>query len=501
MPFEWDQIGNDIDGESVNDQAGKSVSLSSDGTIVAIGAPYNDNMGQVQVYKWNESNWNKLGGDIDGANNNDRFGSSVSLSSDGTIVAIGAPYNDNMGQVQVYEWNESNWNKLGGDIDGANNNDRFGYSVSLSSDGTIVAIGAPQYNNSTGQVQVYEWNESNWNKLGGDIDGANNNDWFGSSVSLSIDGTIVAIGATYAATGKVGKVGMYKWNEPNWTQLGTDIDGAAENDDFGSSVSLSSDGTTVAIGAPYNNNMGQVQVYKWDEINWNKLGGDIDGSTLYGNLGKSVSLSSAGNIVAIGVPFWPEGEGTATEGRVQVYKLNGTVWNQHGPYINGANNKGQLGKSVSLSSDGTIVAIGAPVDWPATISGKVRVLKYVGDDVIPPTMTITSTTNNSSIQLTFTSSEATTNFAVDDITVSDEGEQALSSFTSISSTVYIAAFTPTVSGTYTITVLDGAFTDENGNNNINTTLSLTVPSAVQSIITTCTVHYVDIPICLTLFSK
>ena len=68
------------------------------------------------------------------------------MSSDGTIVAIGAPYNDgngsNSGHVRVYEYSGSSWSQLGADINGEAAGDSSGYSVSLSSDGTIVAIGA-----------------------------------------------------------------------------------------------------------------------------------------------------------------------------------------------------------------------------------------------------------------------------------------------------------------------------------------------------------------------
>jgi hypothetical protein len=50
----WTKIGDDIDGEAANDNSGFSVSLSSDGTIVAIGAINNDgngsNSGHVRVY-------------------------------------------------------------------------------------------------------------------------------------------------------------------------------------------------------------------------------------------------------------------------------------------------------------------------------------------------------------------------------------------------------------------------------------------------------------------
>ena len=50
------QIGTDIDGEAEYDLSGHCVSLSSDGTTVAIGATYNDgngtNSGHVRIYSW-----------------------------------------------------------------------------------------------------------------------------------------------------------------------------------------------------------------------------------------------------------------------------------------------------------------------------------------------------------------------------------------------------------------------------------------------------------------
>ena len=77
----------------------------------------------------------------------DYSGHSVSLSSDGTIVAIGAYGNDgngsNSGHVRVYQYLEwSHGVQLGADINGEAASDASGHSVSLSSDGTIVAIGS-----------------------------------------------------------------------------------------------------------------------------------------------------------------------------------------------------------------------------------------------------------------------------------------------------------------------------------------------------------------------
>ena len=97
----WTKIGSDIDGEAANDNSGFSVSLSSDGSIVAIGAPYNDgngtSSGHVRVYQNVSGTWTQVGSDIDGEDRDDQSGYSVSLSSDGSIVAIGAINNHNNG--------------------------------------------------------------------------------------------------------------------------------------------------------------------------------------------------------------------------------------------------------------------------------------------------------------------------------------------------------------------------------------------------------------------
>jgi hypothetical protein len=389
------QIGADIDGEAVNDYSGISVSFNEDGTTLAIGAYANDgtasNAGHVRVYSWNGSAWTKLGDDIDGEAANDYFGNSVSLSSDGTTIAIGASQNDNnRGHVRVYSWNGSVWTKLGDDIDGETASDFSGYSVSLSSDGTTVAIGAYQNNGNgtdAGHVRVYSWNGSAWTKQGGDIDGEAAGDYSGYSVSLSSDGTTVAIGAfgNDGTANGAGHVRVYSWNGSTWTQLGGDIDGEAALDSSGS-VSLSSDGTTVAIGA-YNNdgsasNAGHVRVYSWNGSAWTKLGDDIDGEAANDYFGNSVSLSSDGTTLAIGA-YANDGNGN-NSGHVRVYSWNGSVWTKLGDDIDGETANDRSGYSVSLSSDGTNVAIGA---WHnngnGSNAGHVRVYNLVNDTNSP----------------------------------------------------------------------------------------------------------------------
>jgi sugar lactone lactonase YvrE len=200
------QLGSDIDGEAASDEFGGAVTVSEDGSIIAVGAGLNDgngtSSGHVRVYQYASSSWSQLGSDIDGETAGDISGTSISLSDDGSILAIGARLNDNAlsnaGHVRVYQYASSSWSQLGSDIDGEAANDKSGASVSLSDDGTILAVGA-YYNDGSftnaGHVRVYQYASSSWSQLGSDIDGEAVNDYSGESVSLSGDGTILAVGA------------------------------------------------------------------------------------------------------------------------------------------------------------------------------------------------------------------------------------------------------------------------------------------------------------------
>jgi Flp pilus assembly pilin Flp len=327
----WTQIGADIDGEAANDQSGTSVAISSDGTTVAIGAKLNDgvgtNAGQVRVYKNITGTWTKIGADIDGEAAYDNFGYSVAISSDGSTVAIGAPYNDgsknNAGHVRVYQNIAGTWTKIGVDIDGILAYGLFGVSVSISSDGTTVAIGG---NNLT---RVFKNIAGTWIKVGADMDIEIDDDYSvkSSSVSISSDGTILAIGSAYNDGGGIdaGQVRVYNNIAGTWTKIGSGINGEAAGDNSGWSVSISSDGTAVAIGAPNNDgigsNAGQVRVYHNILGTWTKIVADIDGEAADDNSGTSVAIASDCKTVAIGA-IWNVGAGI-NAGHVRVYKIGG----------------------------------------------------------------------------------------------------------------------------------------------------------------------------------
>ncbi|MGB1216359.1 MAG: T9SS type A sorting domain-containing protein, partial [Saprospiraceae bacterium] len=262
-----------------NDRAGTSVSLSADGTRVAIGAPQNNpgvgsNLGQVRVYQESGGIWTQIGADIIGEASGNFSGRAVSLSSDGTYLAIGAPNNGgngaNSGHVRIYQISGGTWTQVGPDIDGEASGDYSGGSVSLSSNGARVAIGATTNagnGTNSGHVRIYEMSGGSWTQVGTDIDGAAAYDNSGSSVSLSDDGTLLVIGAHYndANGANSGHVRIYEESGGTWTQTGIDINGEAAANYSGSSVAVSSDGTHIAIGAFGNaengTNSGHVRVF------------------------------------------------------------------------------------------------------------------------------------------------------------------------------------------------------------------------------------------------
>ena len=254
------------------DQSGWSISLSDDGMRIAIGAPTNAgsavNAGHVRIYEFNGADWVQLGVDIDGPAAGNLYGTAVSLSSDGNRVAVGAPTNgDNgiqSGHIRIYEYNGvDEWVQFGSDINGQAMNSYLGRSVSLSSDGTrLAAGGGPDLlgdgSPAVGYANMYEYVGGVWVQMGATIIGELLGDRSGTSVSMSSDGNTVVIGAPFNdnENGISGHFRLYSYDGATWTQQGQDVNGEAEPDSSGYAVGLSGDGTTIVVGAPFNNGNG-----------------------------------------------------------------------------------------------------------------------------------------------------------------------------------------------------------------------------------------------------
>jgi hypothetical protein len=442
-----------------NDYFGYSVSLSRDGNTLAVGATGEGsnatgigadednsapNAGAVYVFIRSDTIWTQqayvkasnTGGSESETGANDNFGWSVSLSSDGNTLAVGARFegsnakginrdgNNNSapdaGAVYVFSRSGTKWTQQAYvKASNTDESDQFGDSVSLSSDGNTLAVGARQESSNAtgiggeqgndlttsaaGAVYVFSRSDNTWTQQAYvKASNTNKNDYFGFRVSLSSDGNTLAVSAIYEgsnATGInenegdnsapfAGAVYVFSRSDNLWTQQAyVKASNTNEGDHFGSSVSLSSDGNTLAVGAKFEDGsnatddadpapkVGAVYVFSRSDIEWTQqayVKASNPGANDY--FGYSVSLSSDGNILAVGA--FGEGSNasgiidaddeddnsTSRAGAVYVFSRSesGTEWTQQA-YVKASNTgiDDYFGSSVSLSSDGNTLAVGA----------------------------------------------------------------------------------------------------------------------------------------------
>jgi hypothetical protein len=385
---QWNQLGLDIDGEAADDRFGSAVSISGDGTTIVSGARNNDdagsNAGQVRVYKLTSGTWSQLGADIDGDATDDWFGWSVDISNDGNIIAVGAGRNDgfasNAGQVKIYKFIAGNWTQQGGDIYGEAGGDQFGYKTSLSNDGFTVAISGVTNDDAgsdAGHVRVYKFTNGNWIQQGMDINGETTGDFSGTSLSISGDGSTVSIGAwkNSDAGTNAGHVRVYKFTAGNWTQVGTDIDGIATNDWSGWSTNLNINGTILAVSSINNDGAGTDigLVRVYDLISGIWT---QKGGDIYGEdelNGFGYSTCMSSDGLTIGI----SSTNNNTTGHVRVYKFISGAWSQHGIDLDGEAPYDNSGYAIAMSDDGSTIAIGAEKnDGSAIDAGHVRVYHF-----------------------------------------------------------------------------------------------------------------------------
>lgn len=322
----WVQVGQDIDGEHAGDRSGYSVSLNSTGSVLAIGARQNSDggyaAGHVRIYQNLAGTWTQLGEDIDGVQGG-QAGESISLNDEGTMIAIGADLSDSngeqAGQVNIFSYIDQSWIQTGNTLYGENSSDRFGHTVCLNDDGSVLAVGVPGINDM-GTVYAYELIDEEWTQMGDSIVDK------GHELSMNAAGSIIAI-AQPGFNSQTGRVVVYEKNNDQWLPLGNEIVAEATGDFFGTSVDISADGTTIAVGAESNSGNGEiaghVRAFKLLGDEWTQVGDDIDGEAAGDRSGTSVSLSADGSVLAVGAPWNAENELNA--GHVRIFEYNTTA--------------------------------------------------------------------------------------------------------------------------------------------------------------------------------
>ena len=382
------QLGQDINGEAALDASGYQVSVSGDGSRVAIGAPFNSETaslaGHVRVFEWQINSWQQIGADIDGEAAQERSGSSVALSGDGMRLAVKSANTEgttnNIGQVRVYDYINGDWVQLGENIvqQGSGSTATWG-SLAISADGTRVAIGysyADIFNNgevlyNAGEVKIYQLIAGNWVAIGNTINGQEE-DNLGFTLAMSSNGNRIAIGGLQAGfPDSYGSARVYELIGDNWQQIGSNITGNGSQGGLG--LSLSADGNRLAVGGIWDAptdffHGGHVKIFNYLNGNWIEHT-DIEGEAENDYSGGAVSFSQDGNRLAVGAP-----RNSDNRGHVRIYDLIDNNWTKVMFDIDGESLDNHSGRNLSLSADGQTIAIGATGnDGNGNNSGHVRI--------------------------------------------------------------------------------------------------------------------------------
>ena len=367
------------------DNFGSSVALSDDGATLVVGARGEDSStfgtaandipaaqqddnatdsGAVYVFEkradgsWRQTAYIKASN----PDSRDRFGEVLTVSGDGKVIAVGAPFEKSASQQingnqfdnsqgdagAVYAFgrrDDGSWAQQAY-IKGSNSDygDRFGNALALNHDGTTLAVGSffsgPGGNMGPGNVYVYVRKSYVWSQqqvLA--ASNAENGDRFGCAVSLSADGSLLSIGANDEASNAKGTSGgtteqsnndapssgaVYVFSRANnlWTQQAyLKASNTDSGDNFGISVDISADGSRLVVGAF----------------------GESSGAT----------GAQATNVDQ-------QDNSAEYSGAAYVFTRNGSVWTQQA-YLKASNAEASdgFGEMVSISGDGKLIAVSA----------------------------------------------------------------------------------------------------------------------------------------------
>ncbi len=390
------QIGNSFIGGDFIGRLGSSTDLSKDGSVLAMGSNGDTDAGvgsgKVLIYELEGDQWKIKGDTINGEGFGDSAGRSIALSDDGNTVAIHSPgigfvsSGLNIGHVRVFTWNGIEWLQLGENIEGMEEDEVLGRGLDLSADGKTLAVGSPS-GRETGYVQIYRWINDQWELKGvnAEMVGEETGAMFGFSISLSQNGNMIAIGSVYSEGlgPKTGMVETFRYSSAldSWEQVGQPLIGEAERDAFGWDVVLAESTNTLAIAGPNNDEVnlgaGHIQIYDLNiDDEWEKVGLDIDGEGFGNAMGSSIDISDNGQRLIAGALQNSDAGNNA--GKTYVFdRVNSDEFILSITPILGLEPLDNEGFKVSISGDGSIFTTTSPShDGAEPASGMVRAYRH-----------------------------------------------------------------------------------------------------------------------------
>lgn len=366
------------DGTGASLGFGHAVAVTADGKTIVAGLPWdNTNTGAIAIFKFQQDGFHQSGPKIVAQNtigSEPCFGYSVDISADGKRIAVGTPFdNNNMGAVFIFDYNDQKavWeqttkivssNVIGTAV-------WQGYKVKLDADGSTLAFSGINDNNSVGAVWVYIYNGATWIEqaklVGSNPIGKAEQ---GSDLGISADGNTIAFGAHYDNQDH-GTAYVFGRNNSIWTQMGSKLQCSDITDSayLGTGITLSSDSTTLLVGAPNNNNgygavCGFMKLGSQYVQQGNSFKGKDSTTSQEEGQGYSLALSSNKQTVLVGAPGDYAGIGA-----FYLFKhVDGSAFQQQGNKIkvDGVLPKSisSVGSTTAISKNTETLVVGAPDD-------------------------------------------------------------------------------------------------------------------------------------------
>ena len=328
---------------------GASAAVSANGSTLVIGGWFdNQTDGAIWIFSNIAGVWTQQGEKISGADSS-QFGKAVAISADGNTIAVGADLDeDGVGSVQVFFKESGVWAPQGGKLVGTGyvGGARQGSSVALSADGNTLVVGGPRDASFTGAAWVFSRTDGVWSQQTSKFVG-------GGAVGISGDASVFI-------NTKESQTTIYVGPGPSWSAQ-------TPLEQGGSVVTLSADARTFAVTSldPFSS---IVRIYSVSGLSIT-LQASLSAPSNTEYFGESLSLSANGTVLAVGAPG--STFGTIRLGRAYIYTRTGITWSLQSSIREEGTGSAydEQGKSVSLSGSGNILTVGAPRNG----AGRVRI--------------------------------------------------------------------------------------------------------------------------------
>lgn len=430
-----------LPGHLGNHGFGDGVALSADGSTLAIGAPGDSSAshgingdqspsvesigsGAIYVYARANDRWNQQAY-VKASNHGGGFGATVALSADGNTLVAGAPaessnasgVNGNQadtsvfgaGAVYVFTRTADTWAQqayIKSVLEVLQPSTYFGSALAISADGKTLAVGSPGETNGLhtpsqvnfgGAVHVYARNNDTWTVHSRVTSSeAEDDDRFGTQLAVSGDGQTLAVGVPHRKgflvpdalhpsgryVSSMGAAYVLTRNGATWTQQAALKPPVIESTAFGTALALSTDGNTLAVGAPgYTDAVtprpvpapeaaapGTVYTFSRQAGQWSQqalLQATV--SEKLEGFGRTLAMSADGLTLAVGAPAEmskavgiqgdPTDNSARLAGAAYVFTQNGSAWSQRA-YLKPSNTASYIdfGRAMALSADGNTLA-------------------------------------------------------------------------------------------------------------------------------------------------